>query len=675
MIMRLRPKGDRGCAYLRVSYGDTEDNGFRSHQDPAAQRTMILKWAERHGVMISRWYTDTEGRNPRDMAHKRKDFQRLIEDVQAGLWDWVAVDSQDRIDPADSAEMGYYITIFRRNDCELWSVDASQGKDGLLTSADMGAVFSTTVHSVTSAADLKERGKRQVSRKREHAAKGEWQGGYIPYGFDVVCLDNRTNREVWRVVVMKMIPTKGIWQRVIVYPNLEGGKEPRQERCDGKDAFPKKQDWERLELAPSMIVERVEIAQEIFKLYASGAWSVRGLCDWLNKRHIDPVTGEGWYHTRLLPMLRNPTYHVGQTVWGKKSHGKNAWYVGGEYLIPPRRKGKPLTGRKNNVEDWVFPKAGTAIITKDLFGEVQSRLDGRPEFKRGLRDERLWLAGLLVCDRCGQKMSGWSQGGLHYYCTTYGKYGKANATGCRCHRVQQAMIEEHVGQYLRDIGSTVQALVETNGTPALLDELVARINGHDEEFIRIETEIRAFLEARGVWTDHQSGLSLSGLYREFFDRERLDMEHLLAQATAELHNLMLNMNRIEPDRTEAVAIQNRLIAEADRKVKELKDRLVPLDDKLEAAYWAVVALDSAITDAEEALVGEDARRKALALRKVVQEVRLTFRHYEHHCRDRRAKAETLPRSSLEWVEFVPVHGEPRRYRAQPLTVDSLPGPG
>jgi DNA invertase Pin-like site-specific DNA recombinase len=667
----IKPTGDRGCGYIRVSHGDTDGNEFRRNQDPAAQRVMIEKWAARHGKTISRWYMDVEGRNPRDMAHKRQQFQQLLRDVQAGMWDWVVVDSQDRIDPADNAEMGHYIYIFRQSDCELWSVDASQGKDGLLTSTDIGAVFSTTLGSVTSATDLKERGKRQVSRKREHAKKGEWQGGYVSYGFDVVCLNADTRKEVWRVVILKMVPLKGIWQRIIVYPD------GRQERCDGKDAFPKKQDWEKLELAPSIIEERVETAIEIFKLYASGLWTVRGLCKRLNQLHVDPVTGEGWYHSRMKPMLKNPVYYIGQTVWGKNSHGKNAWYVGGEYLIPPRRKGRPLTGRKNKIEDWVFPRAGTAIITKDIFDEVQDRINGRPEFKRGLRDERLWLASLVVCDRCGQKMSGWSQNGLSYYCTTYAKYGKMNPSGCRLHRVKQAVIEKFVSRYLDDIGPEVNAFLSCDGRPALLQMLHTRFVEQKNEMMDIIEQIREFLQAHGISTYQVGWPNLFALYNEVYTREQARLEVDLDEAKDDLRMLVTNLNRIPADQTEAIEVQQELIAGANLRVKELKDRLIPLYDRLCAADAAFKVLWAGLQEAEQALKGDNLRRKALALRKVIMQIRLSFLHYEHKCHDPRAKAKTVPRSSLQEIEFVPVQGEPVNYevRKQPLTTSSSPEPG
>ena len=628
MSRQTKPTGERGCAYIRVSHGDTDANEFRRNQDPTAQRTMIEQWAARHSKAISRLYMDVEGRNPRDMAHKRQHFQQLLKDVEAGLWDWVVVDSQDRIDPADNAEMGYYVTIMRWNDCELWSVDASQGKDGLLTSTEMGADLARSVGSVTSAADLKERGKRQVSRKREHAKRGEWQGGYTPYAYDVVCLNGETRKEVWRVVIEKMVPLKDIWHRIIVYPD------GRQERCDGKDTFPKKNDWEKLELAPSVIAERIKIVQEIFELFASGLWTVSGLCKLLNQRHIDPVTGEGWYPTRLQPLLQNPVYHLGQTVWGKKSHGKNAQYVGGEYVVPPRRKGRPLTGRKNKVTDWVFPPAGTALVTKDRFDEVQARINGRPEFKRGLRDERLWLAGLMVCDRCGQKMSGRSQDGLSYYCTSYGKLGQHNSTGCRLHRVRQEVIEAHLDQYLHDIAEDVKALVATDGRPALIGELLNRLNRHGEEFEGVFDQMKAYLagmgtgellEALGIDLDEPRDVwGIAKVYREVFDAERAEVEAELVEAEEALRVELQALKLLKPHQANAIRLQQDDIDKAERRVEELKERLVPLDDKLDAAHLALTVLDSAITEAEEAIAGDDLRKKALALRKVVSQIRLRF---------------------------------------------------
>jgi hypothetical protein len=81
-----------------------------------------------------------------------------------------------------------------------------------------------------------------------------------------------------------------------------------EERFDGKGTFPVKEQQDRFVLAPSCRQQRIEIAREIFQLYANGAWTLRGLCNRLNERKIHPVYGDGWYVTKLSPMLRNPVW-------------------------------------------------------------------------------------------------------------------------------------------------------------------------------------------------------------------------------------------------------------------------------------------------------------------------------------------------------------------------------
>lgn len=654
-----KPTGKRGAAYIRVSDADK--------QDPQSQRTMIGHWEKRKGVTVSHYYTDTEGRNPRDRPDKRAGFQRLLADVQAGKLDWVVVDSQDRIDPADPHRMGFYLTIFKDHDCELWSVDESQGVGGLLTSPDLGSTLTTSVRSFKSADELHELGKRQVRGKREYAANGEWQGGYVPYGFDVVCEDRDTGKERWRVVILRMVPTKGIWHRLIVYP---GGKQ--QERCDGKDRFPRKQDHEVFKLAPSILSERVQTAEEIFRMFASGSWTVRGLCQRLNERKVDPVIGEGWYHTRLKPMLANPAYHVGGTVWGKNSHGKNAQYVGGRYIIPPKVKGKAKAGRKNQEADWVFPPTGTAIVTKELWDEVQKRLNSpKPTIKRGLRDARLWLSGLLVCGRCGQRMTGWSQGGPHYACTSYRKFGKLNPYGCRLHRVTQEKVEELVNRYLEAIAPDVKALLETRDDPALLNDVHKRLAERETELWGVFAKMRAYLEDKEIIVGRQGIEGLNDIldtYRYQFDQDRERLTKELERAQGELDTFVLNMNRIPPKNTNAIASQQRLIAEADAKVADLKAKLAPLTEELGNVYADLEVLDKSLDEALAAAPGDDNRRKALTLRRVVERIVLHFEHTERPAIDRRSKNSTVQRSPLVKADFVPVTG-------QTFTMDTGPEPG
>lgn len=646
MNTEAKPSTNNGAAYIRVSDGEK--------QDPQRQRDDITAWAAKRGLTITHWYEDVHGRNSRDRSNDRVNFQRLMKDVEAGRVTWVVVNSQDRWGTAaHNHEFGYYATILLRNDCQLWSVT-----QGHLTAPDAATAFNTTASNVTARSELLTFGQRQISGKRTKAKQGEWQGGYIPYGFDVVCQDQATGVERWRVVVLQMVPTKGIWNRVRIYPN--GTKE----RCDGKDRFPRKQDWEVFKLAPSVMEDRLTTAQEIFRLFASGSWSVRGLCKRLNERKIDPVTGEGWYQTRLTPMLKNPAYHVGNTVWGKNSHGKNAQYIGGEYTVPPTVKGKPKAGRKNAKADWVFPTTTTAIVDKTIWDEVQTRLDSKKAtIKRGLRDERLWLAGLLVCHQCGQKMTGWSQGGPHYACTTYRKFGKSNPTGCKLNRVHQDRIAGLVNQYLEAIAPDVKELLATRDEPALLTDVHKKLATREQELWNVFGAMREYVRANDrdrEFIPNRRGYSLEDILNEYraeydHDRERLEAE--LTAKEAELTDLVLKMNRIPTSAKNALAVQQKMIADADAQVTELRSKLVPLTDQLDAAYSDLEALDKDLTAAQEAAPGDDARRKALTLRKVVERVVLHFSHTDRPAIDRRSKNPTVTETVLVKAEFVPVTGQ------------------
>ena len=652
-----KPSSTNGAAYIRVSDGEK--------QDPQRQRDEIAAWAAKRGLTITHWYEDVHGRNSRDRSETRANFQRLIKDVQAGRVPWVVVQSLDRWGTAKhNHEFGYFATILLQNDCQLWS--ATQGH---LTAPDAATAFSTTAQSVTASEDLIKLGRNQISGKRTKAKQGEWQGGYIPYGFDVVCQDQATGVERWRVVVLQMVPTKKIWNRVRIYPN------GTEERCDGRDRFPRKQDWEVFKLAPSVKTDRVTIAQEIFKLFASGAWTVRGLCKRLNERKIDPVTGEGWYQTRLTPMLKNPAYHVGNTVWGKNSHGKNAQYIEGEYSVPPTVKGKTKMGRKNAKTDWVFPPTTTAIVEKSIWEEVQTRLTSKKAtIKRGLRDERLWLAGLLVCHQCGQKMTGWSQGGPHYACTTYRKFGKNNPTNCKLNRVHQDRVVTLINSYLEAIAPDVRELLATKDNPALLTDVHAKLASREQEVWNVFGAMREYV--RGNDRDRElirnrRECSLEDIlndYRAEYDHDRDRLQAELTAKEDELTTLITNINRLPASAKNALAVQQKLIAEADAEVTELRAKLVPLVDQLDAAYSDLQALDNDLTAALKAAPGDDARRKALTLRKVVERVVLHFSHTERPAIDRRSKNPTVTETVLAKAEFVPVTG-------QTFTMNTVPARG
>src|SRR5215813_13664064 len=114
------------AAYIRVS---------SDKQDTTRQRESIERWGS-----VDLWFEDSEGRNPRDLAHKRQGFQRLLKAVEAGLVSTIVVDSQDRFGTRDAYQWGAFLTLLRDHDCKLY--DAS-GKD--LSADDDASVLTSTL--------------------------------------------------------------------------------------------------------------------------------------------------------------------------------------------------------------------------------------------------------------------------------------------------------------------------------------------------------------------------------------------------------------------------------------------------------------------------------------------------------------------------------------------------
>lgn len=663
-----KPRGTKGAGYIRVSREKGTSGRADEKASPEAQKATIRAWCRKLGIPEpSRWYMDVEGKNSRDTWEAREDFQRMIADAEASEWDFIVVDSHERFGAGQKA-FNHYLYRLELAGCELWSV-----ADGCLSDEDDGTVFKVAVGNQTGTRELKKYGERQVSRKRILAAQGEWQGGYVPYGADVVCI-GPDKREKFRVVILRMIPKKDIYERVRIWPD------GRQERFDGKDRFPVKEDVDKFFLAPSIITERVEMAREVFELFASGAWTQRGLCKRLNQRGVDAVYGEGWYASKLGPMLRNPFYAIGQTVWGKKSHGKNAWYRAGEYVIPPKVRGKAKTGRVNDKADWVFPQEGrgiplVAIVDKKTWEEVQEKLTPNNPRKRGLRSPELWLSGLLVCARCGQPMDGWTLKEdrlcpYSYVCRTYRKFGHENKTGCRLHRTNQSLIEALIARYLDDVGPQIKLMLESREDPSLCRELHKRLTAKEDELFDVFRQMKAYVEEREYIVGGHGLNQFNGyldLYTALFEKDRPGIEAELKAKEAELAE---RWERFEALPKTATVLQQkateRLVA-LDAEIQELRAKLTPLTNRLEAVYADLENLNTNVDDAREALPGDNARRKAEALRRVLKAVKLNFRHFDHVCHDKRSKAQTMPRSTLESIEFIPVTGEPV---TMPVTPDA-----
>lgn len=103
------PRGPRIGPYIRTSKPAEEDR-----QTQAADA-----WCSRHGLAISRTYSDIGGgRHESTNIKRRPGLAAMLADCAAGLWDVVLVEEQSRFG-ALGREFDHYMWLFETYECEL----------------------------------------------------------------------------------------------------------------------------------------------------------------------------------------------------------------------------------------------------------------------------------------------------------------------------------------------------------------------------------------------------------------------------------------------------------------------------------------------------------------------------------------------------------------------------
>jgi DNA invertase Pin-like site-specific DNA recombinase len=439
-------RGD-GAAYVRVS---------DDQQDTERQYAALRAFEKRHGVTIPKqhWFKD-EGW-ARDTADRRPDFQRLMKLAEAGVVKWIVVSERDRFGTTDADEFVYYRYRLRRWGCRLF--DAA-GTDW--TRKDIATVITAVVEGEKSEQEQHGISKRTLGGKAAKARAGEWQGGPVRLGFDVVCFQRETDRELWRVVF------EGRARRLKVYPD------GHTERFDGEANFPKFQPaTEVLRVAPSRDKTKIAAAVSVFERFAAESISFTALAHYLNELGYRNSYGGLFQGHHVESMLEDPVY-IGYYSWNKRHFGKFHRWANGQAVLELNYDEK---GSRNAGPDWVQSRRlFDPLVSQPTWSAVQSNLAERPRRTNAPRSAALYLAGLVYCGNCGGRMvagpvrrtSGKLRkdghtGDRHEFCC--GTYFKAVREGrrrdCKCLRngVFQDTLEDYIGRYLDETGQRLQLL-------------------------------------------------------------------------------------------------------------------------------------------------------------------------------------------------------------------------
>lgn len=635
----MKPAGNKLADYIRVS---------SDKQDTQRQREAIDGWAARFGLPILFHFQDSEGRNPRDQSAKRADFQALLKAVEAGKVDTIIVDAQDRFGTKDAFEWGKFIYQLRENDCELWSADR-----GLLSGDDDTSVLYGTLGAMNSKREQIDKANRNLGGKIAKARRGEYQGGYPPFGFDVACFGT-DGKEKWRVEYIG-----GHYQREKVY--LDG----RRERFDGKGNFPAKDPSDVWRYRPTINAERLAAARQIFEWYASEDVSPMDIANRLAKLGITPTTGDTWYGVKIRPYLQHPIY-IGFPTFNKRAGSRFREYLNGQLQdVPSNGKGKQ--GRRRQPSDFIQPPAPEfpPIVSAEVWQKVQAKLKATSFAATGRKHRpartadlaKLWLRPFLYCGKCGKPMrantplngkNSDKTAGLtyaSYTCGSYGTYGRNNPAGCRCHRVKAELLDSIVEKYIADAAPHLREMQEAteSGNSALFDAAFERLAVTLYSRNQLAAEL---IKATGKDWNPQN---LAGSYGPAYMRRLPEIDRALAAKEKTLEEMLEGFRTLSSRLRERANRQmETLLDEIETLNRQRQDLRMPWDSICNETRQRVEAMELAA----QSFGSNDNWQTAEALRGVIDRIVCHFRYTGKSGESTKAK------SFLDSVEIYPAGGTP-----------------
>ncbi len=196
----------------------------------------------------------------------------------------------------------------------------------------------------------------------------------------------------------------------------------------GFDKLPAKLDG----IKTSVLIPNSDIAtvEYIFNAYREGGCSLGDIVRSLNARHIPSPAGSLWDSNKISRLLRSPVYVRADMEVYRYYKEKGAQIsnpvesFSGEHGCFLYGKREANERKYTDVHDHVLSIGlHDGIISSEIWLDVQRKLDGNIQLKKGKSGSYSWLTGLLKCGKCSYAMRVIS--GEYFYCS-----GKANHHVC-----------------------------------------------------------------------------------------------------------------------------------------------------------------------------------------------------------------------------------------------------
>lgn len=394
----------RAAIYVRNSTDE-------QHNSPERQLSQIRPYCQSKGYQVVKEYQDVAMKGYDD---SRPQFQKLIADAGAGLFDVVVVDEQSRLTRNNPVEYFAKVVhpLMEANVC-LDTV-----AKGMRDWDDLAGVILQTVDQHQSNTEVVTLSRRVATELARKALAGHAFLNKPPYGYKKVWVKEATGEVVHegnRAWVGR--PPQGVV--------------PRLEVRD----------------------DEAQIVRWIFDCYLAQDMSLMGIMKELHRRGVlTPLGKAHWSRTYIHNILTNPVY-VGDYVFNRRSRGRfhSMKFVGEDKsprVVAKKAKGGVLKETDNSPEDWVvIADSHPPLVSRDAFVKVQAMLKDNLERRTpGTARDDYPLSHILVCGRCQSHMAGDrvplnkkrpSAGEKFYICAGYLNHGPAH---CNPHRATEDTI-------------------------------------------------------------------------------------------------------------------------------------------------------------------------------------------------------------------------------------------
>lgn len=428
------------CLYVRKSRADAEAEARGEGETLSRHINTLLELAKRRHLDITQIYREIVSG---ETIAARPVMQQLLSEVEQGLWDGVLVMEVERLARGDTVDQGIVAQTFKFSDTLIITPikDYNPNNEFDEEYFEFGLFMSRREYKTIN---------RRLQRGRLASVKeGKYVGSQSPYGYERVKIKGDKG------YTLEPFPPEADVVRMIFDWYTRGEELP---------------DGSFRRLGVSLIVRR------------------------LNSLKIPPRKSDHWATATVRDILINPVY-VGKVRWNWRSDVKKM--VDGRVVIERPRNSLD----KCTVAEGLHPP----LVSVEAFAIAQELMSSNPPRPVGERGTvKNPLAGIIVCAKCGHRMTRRPYTGRDYPDTLMCADTACDNISCALHYVERRVLEA-LQEWLADYKLQWETGGEENPAVAMVAMKEKALRRLDTEYTTLAKQLdntHDLLE-QGVYTTEQ----------------------------------------------------------------------------------------------------------------------------------------------------------------------------